>query len=101
MAHKLLKSKTNLPKTSTLATTSFNNMLLANVDTNTNTNTVMPQISQQMQQQQQQATILNKEQLQQCLIHMLNSDDKFLSSLHQAYLATSLTKQANQNSSSQ
>jgi hypothetical protein len=109
MAQKL-KAKTNngLPKTSTqassIATSSFNNLLLANVDNNTgmlqatsnNNNNELPKISQHMQQQ---ATVLNKPQLQQCLIHLLTSDEKFLSSLHQAYLATNLAKQAtNQNS---
>jgi len=41
--------------------------------------------------QLQQITILNKSQLQQVLIHLLTTDDKFLSSLHQAYLETNLT----------
>jgi hypothetical protein len=36
----------------------------------------------------QQYTVLNKPQLQNVLIHLLTTDDKFLSSLHQAYLAT-------------
>jgi len=116
MAHKL-KSKTSqgLPKTSTvassIATNSLNSLLLANVDSIeqhqlrtaagstsvtsiNNKNNELPKISKNMQQ----ATILNKPQLQQCLIHLLTSDDKFLSSLHQAYLATSLSQQANQNS---
>ncbi len=116
MAQKL-KSKAGqaLPKTSTvassIATSSFSNLLLANVDSIgqnqlrtatysasttsiNNKNNDLPKISKQMQQ----ATVLNKPQLQQCLIHLLTSDDKFLSSLHQAYLATNLAQQASQNS---
>lgn len=94
--------KTGLPKTSTqapsIATSSFNNLLLANAEVVeaancANGDTDLPKISKHMQQQH--ATVLNKPQLQQTLIHLLTTDDKFLTSLHQAYLEANLA-QANQ-----
>lgn len=70
MAQKLKKANNGMPKTSTqassIATSSFNNLLLANVDSLDNNN--MPKISKHMQH----ATVLNKSQLRQCLIHLLN-----------------------------
>jgi len=85
MAQKLKAKANGLPKTSTatssIATSSCNNL-------------------QAHEPYVQQNTVLNKPQLQQCLIHLLTSDDKFLSSLHQAYLATNLAKQANQTKNS-
>lgn len=97
MAQKLMKKthhhNQQLPKTSThtssTATSSFNNLLLANVEQIESVGVVsasadLPKISKHMQQQH--TTVLNKPQLQQTLIHLLTTDDKFLSSLHQAYL---------------
>jgi hypothetical protein len=104
---------------SSIATTSFNNILLAsnvlaNKDNNIhhmrsskieNTNnketddltkissscSIISSSSISTDNQVAASTVLNKPQLQQCLIHLLTSDEKFLNSLHQAYLATTQT----------
>lgn len=70
-----------------MAANSLNNLLFSNMGIKVNEE----QHSSVKQQQLQQITILNKSQLQQVLIHLLTTDDKFLSSLHQAYLETNLT----------
>lgn len=78
MAQKLMKkTHQQLPKTSThtpsTATSSFNNLLLANVEqielAGASASGDLPKISKHMQQQH--ATVLNKPQLQQTLIHLL------------------------------
>lgn len=78
MAQKLMKkTHQQLPKTSThtssTATSSFNNLLLANVEqielAGASASGDLPKISKHMQQQH--VTVLNKPQLQQTLIHLL------------------------------
>jgi hypothetical protein len=47
-----------------------------------------------------QVSVLTKSQLQQVLIHLLTTDDKFLGSLHQAYLEMTLSQLSNNSRSS-
>lgn len=89
MAQKLKKANTQkTSNTSSITTSSFNNLLLANVEANSAAENIqMTKINKRIQQ----CTVLNKPQLQQTLIHLLTTDDKFLTSLHQAYLETNLS----------
>jgi hypothetical protein len=88
--------------TNSLAASSFGNILFSNQLINFNdlaaaAASKSSKIKQKKSKSNNlnQLTVLNKSQLKQVMIHLLTNDDKFITSLHQAYLEANITMAQN------
>jgi len=90
------KKPTSTNSTNSLAASSFGNILFSNQLINFNdfaaaaSKSSKTKTKKTKSSQLNQLTVLTKSQLKQVMIHLLTNDDKFISSLHQAYLEANI-----------